>query len=434
MRILKKLLVIVPLLLAVSFFAWAKKQAPAKPKADAEERARIVKIVVAKEQVFSPAAFGLGEAVPERSWKAVAEVKGRIVWRHPDLKEGKYVKEGELLVRIDPADYELAAAQERDNIRNIDAQLRESRKKLENFKALESIEQDKLKLQDKQLMRQRGLREKGVVSVADLDTEEKSFLAQRSAVITLSNSINLIPAQIDALESQRQMSEHKLSQAERDLARTEIKAPFDAKVDSRKVDLNEVVAVGDEICSLDSARSFEVEAQVPVDKMMPLVESIDSQDIAARLTAVVRCKVGKRTLTWPAKVERFASGVDTETRTIGVVVGVTNPVPEPGAKAAGFIQPLLKGMYCEVELRVAAGSPHIVVPRNCCDNGELWALDKDSRLRRRKVTVAFTDNDVAAISSGLRPGERVLLSELPYATEGMLVKPAEAEPAEGGGK
>ena len=70
-------------------------------------------------------ARGYGQVLPARSWKAVANVGGRITWRHPDLESGNLIAADTRLLQIDPTRYQLAEAAAKADIAGLEAELRQ---------------------------------------------------------------------------------------------------------------------------------------------------------------------------------------------------------------------------------------------------------------------------------------------------------------------
>jgi multidrug efflux pump subunit AcrA (membrane-fusion protein) len=76
--------------------------------------------------------------------------------------------------------------------------------------------------------------------------------------------------------------------------------------------------------------------------------------------------------------------------------------------------PLVKGMYCAVELRGRKPRQQLVIPRSALHgdrHGEVFVLDADNRLHRRAVVVAYAQSGFACIRSGLTAGEVIVVSD-----------------------
>ena len=396
-----------------------------------------------------PRALGYGSVRPEMVWEAVAEVGGQVVETHAQLKKGAILGKGEVLLRIDPERYELAATQAEATIGVVEAELAELRVREANTRASLAIDRRSLELSRKDLERKRQLLKRGAVSQAAVDQEERNTLGFRQNVQTLENTLNLIPAERQALAAERALQRAQLRGARLDLERTTIVAPFDCRVAEVRVERSQYVTQGQVLVVADSIGVSEVTAQVPLAKLINLVRRggtvpADASQMMARLpellslSAVVRLGGGVD-IEWQARFARVSDTIDPETRTVGVIVAVDNPYRQaiPGVRP-----PLSKNMYVEVELRGRSRPGQIVIPRAALHQGRVYVVGAGNRLEMRDVKVAFFQANFAVIKRGLTAGERVVVSDPVPAIEGMLldaVDDGEARArliaaAEGGGR
>jgi hypothetical protein len=135
---------------------------------------------------------------------------------------------------------------------------------------------------------------------------------------------------------------------------------------------------------------------------------------------LVRLDLGNHVAEWDAEFVRFSDEVDAQTRTMGVVVAVDRPFDKI---VPGYRPPISKGMFVQVVLRGVRQGARLVVPRSAVRGGAVYVADQDNRLRRRSVDVLFSQGRLSVIAEGLEPGERVVVSDLVPAVEGMLLQP-----------
>ena len=122
-----------------------------------------------------------------------------------------------------------------------------------------------------------------------------------------------------------------------------------------------------------------------------------------------------RELLWEGEVVRAEGKVDELTRTVRVVIEVKDPFAKR--------PPLLPGVFVQVEILGRRLEDVALLPRSALHRGEtVWVLGEGDRIRFRRVKVACFEGDRAVIASGLRDGERVVLSSLRTVTEGMRVR------------
>ena len=414
-------LIFPPILIGVAVLVWMVRSQEAPQTAERDEIARTVRVVEARKIALIPKAIGYGPVEPAQIWDAVAQVAGRVVSVHPQLHDGEILDAGTELLRIDPADYELALSEAR-------AQLAELAVEQSNAEASLAIEERGLRLAEEELQRLRTLAERGTASQSDVDQAERTALNLRTAVQNLRNTLTLIPAQREVLQSQ-------VSRAELNLERTLITAPFDLRVANLTIEADQYVGVGQTLFEGDSVNRVEIQAQVPMASLRRLfiergpidLDSIglDPTRLTAELprriglTATVRLDLGGPIAEWPAEFVRFDDAIDPETRTMGVVVAVDRPFEKviPGQRP-----PLSKGMFVQVELCASSQRPMIVLPRSAVRDGLVFVVDSEQRLERRPVEIAFAQDDVAAIATGVDAGEQIVLSDLVPAVSGMRLR------------
>lgn len=433
-RLAAALAVVLPLLAGVLIAAWlVAGRAPPGRVADAEE-ARAVAVIAAPEVRWRPRAAGFGEARPAQTWRAVAEVSGRIVERHPGLESGKILARGTTLFRIDRTDYALAADQAEASIAARQAQLDELEQRRQNLERSLEIERRRLAVAERELQRQERLLQQGTVSQAELDRQQREYLQQQQAVQELDNTLAQIAPERRRLEAELRRDRSRLQQAEHDLTRTMVAAPFDLRVSGVDAEVGQYVRAGETVMQGDGVGATEVEAQVPVAQFRSILTPglrpaggsparLDELLAAMDLSAEVRLRAsgGSEPMArWPARVDRIGDAIDARTRTVGVVAVVDRPYEKarPPEKP-----PLVKGMYVEVRFCAPARPAAVVLPRSALHEGRVYVVDDDARLAIREPAVRFRHRDFVVLDGGIGPGERVVVSDPVPAIAGMKLAP-----------
>lgn len=437
----RKILILPPVILgaAVLAYQFAFKEPPAqKPPA---ERVRHVRVIEAAETEIVPKAVGYGSVRPARVWDAVSQVSGRIVYVHPDFKKGAILKAGTEIVRISPTDYEIAIRQADANIRAGEAKLEELTVTEDNTRDSLEIERRSLEINEQELERARKLLSRGSVAQATVDQKQIDLLAQSKKVQDLTNSLRLLPTQRVAQQQQIAVYKTQLESAELDLERTSISMPFDGRMAEANVEITQYVGVGTVLGSADGMQTAEVEAQVPQSRFRTFIETMVGAGIETGtgtgtgtgvgrttisqfverfgLHAIVRLRFDDREVEWRGRVVRISDTVDPKTRTVGAIVAVDDTYARavPGRRP-----PLIKGLFVEVELRAKPLPGKIVVPRSALHAGQLYIANDESRLEIRSVETGLVQGNLAVVSTGLEPGEKVVVSDLSPAISGMALK------------
>lgn len=430
----RKLLVLPPVLAGVALLAFFIRGGSEPEREPPAEKARPVSVITVPTVDFVPRAIGYGSVQPGRSWGAVAEVSGRIVFKHALLESGELITGGLEVLRIDPVDYQLAVESTKSKIRGAVAQIAELDVGEQNARQSLEIERRGLELAERDLERKRTLLKRGSIAQATVDESERTVLSRRQAVQGHRGTLALVPAEREVLEANLALYQVELAQAERNLERTRIVTPFDGRVAAVNVEERQFVAVGQVLAVIDGLDTAEVAAQISLERVRHLLAASDfsGRDIELRdmgsvfeqlgLTAIVRLRSGDLEVVWEARFARIRETVDPATRTVGVVVAVDDPYRRA---RAGQRPPLAKNMYVEVELSGKPVKGSIVIPRLALHDGTVYLLGGDNRLQRRSVTVGIRQGGFAAITKGLEAGDRIVTGDLVPAIDGMLLIPVD---------
>ncbi len=203
-----------------------------------------------------PTAQGWGNIRAADTWTAIAEVRGTVIWQHPDLENGKLIEAGTKVLEIDPADYELAVAQAEADLAALAAEAAQ-------IDAL-ALEEARLAISEDDLTRTRELVAQGTAPQTRADEAERAVLAARRVVTELQNTLALTPSRREQVAAQRARTEAALARARRDLDHTNITVPFDLRVTQVEVELYQYVTVGQTLIGGDGIERVEVLAQIPV--------------------------------------------------------------------------------------------------------------------------------------------------------------------------
>ena len=418
----KILWILPPVIVGVILFMFLKggKQDPSL--SNNGEPVRSVRSMTVNAIEFTPIARGFGTVQPARVWKAVSQVSGRVTSIHPRLSDGAVIEQGETLLEIDPVDYELALAQARITLAELDVQQSNAEQSL-------AIEQRNLELAEKEFERQKRLRKQGTVSQSAVDTAERTMLNNRTQVQSLKNTLALLP-------SQKKLQQSKITQAQRDLDNTTIKAPFNLRVSSLDIQADQFISKGQHLFSGDSIDHVEIVAQISVSSLKNLFAgqssiNLDINTVAGGLAELTGFKptvmmdIGNtEAAQWEARFVRFTDKVDSETRTLGLVVAVDNPLKKviPGKRP-----PLSKGMLVEVSVAGKPQPDRLVIPRSTIRNGKVYLFDDDSRLQITPIHLLYEQDNQAVVDKGIQAGDRLVLSDVIPAVEGIRLRSIDTE-------
>jgi len=426
---MKKLLILPPVLVGLVVLVLLVRSKRGPERKPGSERATPVQVVSIVPRSVVPTAIAYGTVAPGRTWQAVAEVSGQIESIAPHLKTGQMFPGDTELLRIDDTEYRLEVARVSAEADALAAQIDRLAAMEANDRALLEIERRSKDLARVELDRLLKLRESETVSETTVDVQRRQMLTQEAAVTRLENSLRLVPSDRKALDAQLAAAKARLEVARLNLSRTVVTAPFPCRIVSCDVERTQSVSRGQTMLKADGVSVAEIEAQLPLQHMRPLVTPGAVKDISALMTnpdawarlglaAKVRMHAPGLEVEWDARFVRMDSSIDPVTRTLGVVVAVDGPYEKarPGARP-----PLVRGMFVEVVLTGRPRTDRVVIPRVAIHEGRVYVMDGKDRLAFRTVEIDFVRGDDACLSSGLAPGDRLVLTDLVPAIAGMLL-------------
>ncbi|MCY3640975.1 MAG: efflux RND transporter periplasmic adaptor subunit [Gammaproteobacteria bacterium] len=327
-----------------------------------------------------------GEVMPKTESNLVAEVAGRVVSVAPAMVSGGFFAEGDVLVEIESVDYRVA------------------------------LEQARARLASRR---------------SDLDTAEREFdrLEELAETQFVSESVrDAASNQLAVASAALRSAQASLERAERDLARTQITAPYDGRVRTERLDVGQFVNRGETIAALYSIDYAEVRLPIrDVDlAFLPLSlanRPSDEPPPKARL----RAEFAGAEHFWVADVVRTEGELDPLTRMVNVVAQVPKPY-EP----AGASPPLTVGLFVEAEIFGNWVEDVFIVPRTALqEGGKVYVVADDGRLSFRNVAVLRRTGETLYLQGELESSEVICLSPLANATEGQRVRTILAsEPSE----
>ena len=350
---------------------------------------RVVLVETVERRALTHEVHTYGTVAPRAETTLVAEVTGRIVEVSESFVTGGNVDDGEVLLRIDPAIYEANEASARAALARAEA-------------ALE--------------------REKAEADVARREWE-RFGKGEASPLVLRIPQLAEAQADVDSAAA-------SLERAELDLARTAVRSPYSGRIRTRFVEDGQYVTAGTRVATIYATDFAEVRLPISPNELafldLPLAGETQSPPNATRVTLVSR--LGGRPHPWPAWISRTEAEVDRRTRSIHAVARVRDPYRSPEGDDR---PPLLVGDFVEAVITGRSVEDCAVVPRRAVEDGRVWMVDSDNRLRRREVEVLRLGDQEAWIGKGLQDGERVCITELDIAVEGMKVRVQPATDGEG---
>ncbi len=322
---------------------------------------------------------GEGTVRPLREISLIPEVSGRVLFVSSNLVGGGDFARNEILLKIDPVDYELA-------VTLAAARVKDSESALELAREEAAAAQEEWRL---------------------LNEDQPDSKSPPPLVAKL--------PQLEAARAKLAADRADLQKARLNLKRTEIRAPFAGRVIEENVGIGQYVTAGQPLATLFATEVVEI--IVPLED-----ESLYWFDVPGFTPgegpgspAAVRARIAGRDLTWPGRVDRAEGRLDAGTRLINVVIRVDEPYRQQ--------PPLAVGLFVQVEISGRTLPDAAVIPRSALrENNTVWVVDDKGTLTFRAVKVARLFPNLVFLSEGLQAGEMIVTSPIKTVTDGLRVR------------
>ncbi|MDP5208891.1 efflux RND transporter periplasmic adaptor subunit [Microbulbifer sp. 2205BS26-8] len=363
---------VVLVLAALQVAGWMLREKPSMARSERRVPPPAVEVAVAESGRFPVTFSALGKVSARELAEVQPQVQGVVEWLNYGLGPGSILPKGQVLLRIEAEPYQLALQTARSSLAERRAELQQ---------------------------------ELGQQQVA---LEEYALLA--TSLPESDRALVLREPQLAQAQARVQAAEVSVGLAERDLRLTRIRAPFDALVVTRTVDVGDRVAPGNILYSLASADRFQIAVEVPAAQLHRLTTATNEVRI-----------YGSQ---WPQGVFRRGEFVRTipvleeQGRLASVLVELEDPlsVRNPG-------QPqLLLNDLARVEIVSQSEEQSVRIPLVALQDGNRVWVVKDNRTRVLPVEVAYTDGDYALLEQGLNGGETLVTTRLVNVIEDMPVR------------
>jgi multidrug efflux pump subunit AcrA (membrane-fusion protein) len=397
-----------------------------------------VRVVTLKPTQVTLDLTAYGEVRSKRMVNMAPEVSGITLSVAPNFREGLQVKQGQELLRLEPSLYDAEVASAKARVAEANASLLTLKQEEENLKRQVEVTKQKLALLADEVQRLTSAVEEAAASVIERDVTKLRMLQEETNLVTNENALALIPARQAQALAQLQAAEGNLKRAEYNQGRTVVRAPFDALVMSRHVEVGQYVTSftsNAPVGRLDSLEMFEIPVMIEPEELRQLPTfdleegalGADGERLANGPEARVRWTNFSGAYTWEGRVARIGA-MDTETRTIPVIVEIQRPWDNLGEQG----KPRLEiGAYCEVHITGKVVPDALLAPEKALrENDRLFFL-RDGKLEIEPVRVAarvagqlvVQPESVSDGKGGQRPsfqsGEQVILSSVAYPVPGM---------------
>lgn len=378
--------IFLPFLILLIAFVGARillKQKQPPQKQEQVVKGALVQVITVEEKDVTVPVRATGTVTASREVDVTAEVSGRVTEVSRAFVAGSFVSQGDLLFSLEKADLELA---------------------LERARA----EKEKIKL--------------------ELITLENQAAVARNQWQQINPGkepppLTVYLPQLTSAGAQLKAAQASIRQAELNLQRTRVHAPFSGLVKSKNIALGQYVRVGSSVGLIIDSGLTEIHIPLSPDNLAWLQIPKNGSRTAGSM-ATITMKPGDQSAARQGRIARSLGTIDPQTRMATVVVQVDDPYglksPQPFSLANGaFVDVTFSGITLHDVIEIPRGALR--------GDNTVWTVNTENLLLTRPVTVERKLYDHVLISKGLAPGEKVIISALAGAADGMKLRPTEVE-------
>jgi biotin carboxyl carrier protein len=324
---------------------------------------------------------------------------GRVVYKSDQCRIGRYVNRGDLLLKLNPKDYELEIERITSLKESEYAQQRELEQEISNIKRSLALAEEELELQEKELSRLAALPE-GFASDTERDQARRQRIASANQVVTFQNQLQLLQTRRMRVELAERLADTQLAQAKVNLERSEVKSPISGVLISETVQEDSYVQRGDKLCIIEDTEKVEVSCNLRTDQLLLILDQLSEGGLKDPSSQVLRSSsyelpptpveisyqvAGRNDVVyqWQGRLSRYEGiGLDTQSRTVPVRITVEDPrdVRRNGVSITeegnGGMPALVRGMFVDVKIKTKPRRPLVLIPKLALKpGGQLWAFE-----------------------------------------------------------
>ena len=347
-----------------------------------EQAVASVRVAPVRSETIQLDVNSQGRVQASRRVSLSAAATGPVSWVSPSLRAGGFFAADEVILRVDSSDYETALERARSSLSQAETDARHAREEFERNSAL----------------------------------SEQRLISE--------SQVRDLQRQADNSAGRVRDAQGAVAQAELDLSRSEIRAPFDTIVESTNIDLGQHVGRGQALAVLLSTDEVEVRLPLAVSQLSFLDIPLGARgELPAEIAPLVRIsgRLGDSIQTWEGRLVRMEASIDTASNAVQAIVRVD--------QTASAI-PLPIGLYVEAAIQGRKLDNLIALPREAVrGNNRVLIVDTENRMWYRDVDIMRLENDRVLIQGGLADGERICMSPIQAVVDGMRVNVVDDIPA-----
>ena len=362
---------------AISYLLWLLGQVQPDPVEEAPAPDVIVEILTPKD--FQIQISSNGTTTPLTQTVLTAEIGGEVIYRSKKFSEGSSVIEGEILAKIDDTDLQL--------------QYKNALLQLANAEVQHSLQ------------------------LAEAEVAKEAWEKIGDGV---ASDLTLKKPQLKQAEALLEVAKAQVSSAKNKLNKTEIVAPYAGRIQSVNIDLGTTIIPGQPVGALYTSSEIEVTLAVKDNDLQFLSIPMDGRklDPSEQALVEIRSFYKGKNQTWIGRLERVDGVIDPVTRMINLIAVFKNDFIEtdkPNLPIGLFVEALIDGISLKNTFSIPVNA--------ISENNEVYIVNNDNELESRQLSILKKYSDFVIVKDGLKAGERIVISKLSTASNGIKVNP-----------
>ncbi|MCB7479707.1 efflux RND transporter periplasmic adaptor subunit [Christiangramia sediminis] len=346
-----------------------------------KQMAMLVEVETAEKGDFNPVIVATGTVEPVEDVMLSPLVGGQIIKRDPSFTPGGFVKKGDILLQIDPSDF-------RNTVQLRRSELEQARTDLDVERGRQEVAEEDLEL----------------LGIDSLSPQQKSLVLRKP--------------QLNSVQANLKSAEAAVDQAQLNLNRATIKAPFDAHILSQNVTEGSQVAPGDNLGRLVGTKFYWVTLTLPVNKLKWLYFPGNDSEMGSPVKIMNSTAWGKDAYR-EGYLYKQIGALDGQTRLARILVRV----PDPLAQNINEDKPeLMIGSFVEAHVQAKGIANVVRLNRDHIrSNQTVWVMDNGA-LSIRNAEILLTDSKYAYITKGVEEGDKVVTTNLSTVSNGIKLR------------
>ncbi len=379
------------LILAGGFFAWKWLSIPIEVPKPAHHGPQRLKT---EKTVLHPSSYPIfldtqGNVRAQQSTTITPLVAGTVMEINPAFEDGAFFKEGEVLLQLDPADLKTSVFASKSRLARAEAAL---------------------------------IQEQARAKQAKLNWEDIGYKEAPSPLVLRVPQLREAEANVSAALAD-------LEQAERNLDRASVRAPFDGRVNERLVGLGQAVSATTPLGEIFGTDTAEIRLPL-APAQLPFVKLPDDENqtpVDVILTDALADPNGPASHQWKAKIVRTEGTLDPTSRELFAIARIDDPF-----SLASDLPQLRIGQPLRASIAGVTLDDVFVIPRTAMRGlNRIFLIDReDPKILKKDIVPIWSNTEVILVRNDLQAGDWLATSRLPYAPNLAPVEVVTPPPAE----